>query len=176
MQNFADTRSPRSVRMFHRFAGLVETRRRHARLKLDVAAKIEPLRDVIEIAQYLRLGRVSFGPLPVALKFVRERVGVLQAFDVTTRAGIAVPKPRAADAAAGLVDPRRKAQPAQAVQHVEPGETRTDDHGIDRAVAVDPARQSSSAYLGHCRDLLWPLAPGCNIADRALREPYPEEL
>ena len=45
--------------------------------------------------------------------------------------GIAVPVPRAADAAAGFIDPRGKAEPAQAVQHIHAGETRADDDGVE---------------------------------------------
>jgi len=49
-------------------------------------------------------------------------------------------------------DMDRYAVDAQQSAQMKAGcETRTDDYGIDRAGVRDPARQSSSAYLGHLR-------------------------
>ena len=61
----------------------------------------------------------------------RERVGVLHALDVAARAGVAVPVPGAADAAARLEHPRREPEPPQPVQHVQAGEAGADDDRVE---------------------------------------------
>jgi len=75
---------------------------------------------------YLRISglrRVALAPVPFLLQFVRERIGILHAFDVAARPGIAVPVPGAADIATLLIDPHREPLPAQFVQHVHAGKT-----------------------------------------------------
>ena len=89
---------------------LVEGGRGDARVELDVAAQVEAVGDVVEVAQDLGLRRVALGPLPLLLELVGEPVGVLQALDVAARAGVAVPVPGAADAARRPRTPGRRAR------------------------------------------------------------------
>jgi hypothetical protein len=84
-------------------------------LELDVAAQVETVGDVVGVAQDLGLGGVTLRPLPFLLQFGRELVGILDAFDVAARAGIAVPVPGAAEVLAGLEHPHPKTLQAQAV-------------------------------------------------------------
>src|SRR4030088_3086534 len=100
-------------------------------LEPDVAAQVEAVGDVVGIAQDLGLGGVALGPFPFLLQLGRELVGILDAFDVAARAGIAVPVPGAADALAGLEHPHPKTLQAQAVQHVHAAEPGADDHRIE---------------------------------------------
>ena len=111
-----------------------------ARAQLDVAAQVEAVRDVIEVAQDLRLGRIALAPLPLLLELLRERVRVVHRLDVAAGAGVAVPVPRAADRVALLEDAHAEAEAAQTVQRVQAGEAGADDDRVDpcrRQLAVD---------------------------------------
>ena len=133
----AAVRAPSSVSITQRPCALVERCGPHAGIEPDVPAEIEPIGDVVGVAQNLRLGGVPLGPLPLLLELVRELVGILHALDVAACARIAVPVPGAADAAAGLEDARRQAHGARPVQHVHPGEPGADDHQIQIAISHD---------------------------------------
>ena len=76
---------------------LVECRGEHPDTEPDVAPQIEPIRDVVRIAQDLRLRGVALRPFPLLLQRVVELKGVLHALDVAACAGIAVPVPGAPD-------------------------------------------------------------------------------
>ena len=140
MQNLAETLSPRSVSMRQHFAALVEGSRRDAGVERDVPAQVETVGDMVGVGEYLGLRRVFLRPVPLLVEFFREREGILHALDVAARAGIAVPVPGAADAAAGFIDPRGKAESAQAVQHVHAGETRADDDGVENRIEFSAGR------------------------------------
>ena len=112
-------------------AALVEAAPLHAGAELHVAAQVETVRDVIEVALELRLGGEPLGPVPIPLEFLGERVAVVPALDVAAGAGIAVPVPRPADAVALLEQPHREPQAAQPVQHVQPGRPRPDDDRVE---------------------------------------------
>ena len=114
---------------------LVERCGPHAGIEPDVPAQIEPIGDVVGVAQNLRLGGVPLGPVPFLLELVRELVGILHALDVAARARVAVPVPGAADAAAGLEHARRQADRPRPVQHVHPGEPGADDHQVQIAIS-----------------------------------------
>ncbi len=114
-----------------RVRGLVERRRHHARIELDVAAQVEAIGHMIGVAQQLRLCGVAFAPLPLLLQLGRELVGVFDALHVAARARIAIPVPGAADAAARLQHAHGKSHPAQPVQHVEAGETGADHDDVE---------------------------------------------
>src|SRR5262249_10533178 len=60
----------------------------------------------------------------------REGIGILHALNVAARAGIAIPVPGAADAAALLKDPCRHAEPVQPVQHVHAGKACADHDNV----------------------------------------------
>ena len=124
---------------------LVELRRDHIRVQLDIAAQVEAVGHVVCVAQDLGLARVALGPLPFLLQLVGERVGILHALDIAARARIAVPVPGAADARAALVDARRHPQPAQPMQHVEAGETGADDDRVVACLRVSRHRFSDFA-------------------------------
>src|SRR5699024_3710978 len=64
--------------------------------------KRESFGDVVDIGQNLWLRGVTFAPAPVALQLLVERVGVVDAFHVTTSAGVAVPVPGATDSRTGF--------------------------------------------------------------------------
>ena len=95
---FAATVLPSEVVTDHAIGALVEHGAFDAGVELDVGAQIEPVRDVVGVFQDFRLRRVALAPVPFLLQFVGERIGILHAFDVAARAGIAVPVPGAADA------------------------------------------------------------------------------
>ncbi len=110
--------SPGSVRTVHRPVASSQRGRLDAGVELDVATQVEAVGDVVGVLQDLGLGRVALGPVPLLLELVGELVRVLHALDVAARAGVAVPVPGAADAAARLEHPRRHAEPAHTVEHV----------------------------------------------------------
>jgi hypothetical protein len=111
--------------------GFVEDGRMHTGVELDFAAQVEAVGDVVGVAQDLGLRRIPLGPNPLLLQLIRELVGVLHAFHVAARAGVAVPIPGAANAASGLENAHGKARPAEAMQHVHAGEASSDDHRIE---------------------------------------------
>jgi hypothetical protein len=71
--------------------------------------------------------------MPFLLQLVAEGVRVVHALDVAAGAGVAIPIPGAADAAAGFKDPRGEAEATQAVEHVQAGEPSPDDDSVDVA-------------------------------------------
>ena len=106
-------------------------------------AQIETIGDMVGVGQDFRLRRVLLRPVPLLVQLLREGERVLHALDVAARARIAVPVPGAADAAAGLEHPRRKAEPAQAMQHVHPGKARADDDRVENRFRFERALRSS---------------------------------
>src|SRR3954454_15481051 len=89
---------------------------------------------MVGVSQDFRLRSILLRPVPLLVEFLREREGILHALDVAARAGITVPIPSAADAAAGLIDPRGEAEAAQAVQHVHAGKTGADNDRVEYRV------------------------------------------
>src|SRR5262249_61966406 len=135
---------------------LVEDGRGDARLQRDVAAEIEAIGHVVDVFQDFRLGRVALRPAPLLLELVRERVGVVHALDIAAGAGVAVPVPRAPHALARLEDACGEAEAAQAVEHVEPCESRAHDDGVHGQlpfVRVYHGRSMPQAVAG----LVWPV-------------------
>ena len=111
--------------------GLVESGLRDSRLKAHVTAQVVAVGDVVGVAQQFGLGGVALRPFPFLLQLGRELIGILHAFDVAARAGIAVPVPGAADALAGLEHTRRETLLAKPVQHVHAAEACADDDRIE---------------------------------------------
>ena len=134
---------------------LVEGRRRDARVERDVAAQVEPVGNVVGISQDLGLRGVALRPFPLLLQLLGELIGVLHALHVAAGAGVAVPVPSAADAAAGLEDPRGKPHRARAVKHVEPGKPGADDHHVAIARGLFTVFPRLEFRFGHIR-------PRCN--------------
>ena len=112
---------------------LIEARLGDAGLEMHVAAQVQPVGDVVGIAQDFWLGGKQFAPVPFLLQLRIECVGILHALDVAAGARIAVPVPGAADAGGGFEHHGGQAEPAQAVQHVHAGEPGTDDDGVESA-------------------------------------------
>ena len=106
-------------------------------VELDIAGQVKPVGDVFDIGKDFRLGRIAFGPFPFLLKLFGELEGILHAFDVAARTGIAVPVPRAADARCRIDETRRKAFLAEYMQHVETGETGPHDHRVEPVARQD---------------------------------------
>ena len=125
IRNFATKVSPLLGAHAPAIGGLVVMRGDDAGVEADVALQVEPVGDMVEVAQDLRLAGIALGPFPLAHQLGREGVPVDVAFGIAARAGIAVPVPGAADAAAGFQHLHRQAETvAQAEQLVEARETR----------------------------------------------------
>src|SRR6185312_2065532 len=69
-------------------------------------------------------------PAPLLVELFRKGKRILHALDVTARAGIAVPVPGAAHAAACFEYLHAETQPAQPMQHVHAGKACADDDGV----------------------------------------------
>ena len=107
MRYWAVTASPWSVSTVQRSRRLVPVGGRHAGLELDVAAEVEAVGDVVEVAQDLRLLGVLAAPLPLLHQVLVERVAVDVRLGVAAGARVAVPVPGAADVVAGFEHPRQ---------------------------------------------------------------------
>ncbi len=115
---------------------LVEDRRFDPRLEGDVAAKIEPVGDVLGVPKDLGLGGVALGPLPFLLQLVVEVIGVLHAVDVTAGARVPVPVPGSAHVGPGLETADRAARRRHPMDQVHAGEAGTDHDRVDRRCIV----------------------------------------
>ena len=80
----------------------------------DVAPEVEPVDHVVEVALGLGLAGEVLLPLPLVEELLREEVAVGVALGVEPGAGVAVPEPGAADAAAGLDAAARRTRPRRA--------------------------------------------------------------
>ena len=109
---------------------LIVSRRRHPAAKLDIAAQVELVGDIIEVAQRLRLTGEMLGPLPFLQQLLRERIAIGIALRIEARAGIAIPVPGAADIGASLEYPHAKTLFAQPVELVQARHARADDDGV----------------------------------------------
>src|SRR5262249_26949035 len=99
---------------------------------LDVAAQVQLVGDVVQVAEDFGLGRVALAPGPFLEDVLGEPLGeaVIDTLAVAARAGVAVPVPGAADIAPRLIDARRKAPLAQAVEHVKASKAGPNDHCV----------------------------------------------
>ena len=115
----------------------------------DVPAQIVLVGHVVGVGEDLGLRGVLLRPLPLALELRVEAVRVIDRHDVAAGAGVAVPVPGAADAVGGLEHHGGESEAAQAVQHVEPGESGPDHHDVnvrpDAWVCCQPPCISSSS-------------------------------
>ena len=96
-----------------------------------VAAQIELVDDVVEVALDLRLPGEVLLPLPLVEELLGEEVAVGVALGVEARARVAVPEPGAADPAAGLEQQGGEPRLAGAVQLVDAGDAGADDQHVD---------------------------------------------
>ena len=153
IRNAAERRSPSSVVDRPAVARLVEDRLGDARAEPDVAAQIEALGHVLEVAQDLGLAGVALRPRPLLLELARPRVRVRHALDVAARAGVAVPEPGSADAGRLIDHEHRKSCLAQPVQEVQPGDAGTHD---DRVEALT-GRHGLQSRPPTTKGTAWPL-------------------
>src|SRR6516162_976099 len=114
------------------FGSFVKGGRRYAGSEHDVLTEIEPVGNVVGISEDLGLRCVFFRPVPLLVQLLREGEGILHALDVTTGARVSIPVPRSAHAAASLIDARREAKAAKAIEHVKAGKTRAHDNSVER--------------------------------------------
>ena len=91
---------------------LVEGRRMHPCVELNVAAQVKPVCHMVDAAQDFRLRRISLGPNPLLLELLRELIRILHALHVAARTWVAVPIPGAPNTAPGLEDTHGKAHSA----------------------------------------------------------------
>ena len=101
-----------------------------AAAELDIAAQVELVGDVVQIALGFGLRREVFGPVPFLQQLLGKRVAVGPAFGIEARARVAVPVPGAADIGAVLEHQRLQAEFAQLVELVEAGNTGADDDRV----------------------------------------------
>ena len=110
---------------------LVEgARRRPACRSVMSRAQVEPVGDVVEVAQDLGLARGSARSSPTPAPARRRRSRSSSSSRVAAGARVAVPVPGAADAVAASSTRRREPEPAQPVQRVQPGEPGADDDDV----------------------------------------------
>ena len=103
---------------------LVEGHRDDLGVELDVAAKIKPVGDEVQVGLHLGLGRHRLRPHPFLLDLLGEAVGVFDALDVTARTGIAVVQPSPADVFGHLQHAGPQSELPQPMQRIQAGESR----------------------------------------------------
>src|SRR6202022_349879 len=103
----------------------------HAAPELDVAAQVELVGDMVQIALGLGLAGEVLLPVPFLQEFLRKGVAIGPALRIEARARVAVPVPGAADAGAGFEYPRLEPEFTQLVELVEAGNTRADDDRVE---------------------------------------------
>ena len=115
---------------------LVEGHRDDLGVERDIAAKVEPVGDEVQISLDLGLGRHRLRPHPFLLDLLGEAVRVLDAFDVTSRTGITVVQPSAADVFGHLQHAGPKPELTQPMQRVQAGKSRTDHERVEARIAI----------------------------------------
>ena len=147
-------------------AVFIEDRRGDPGGELDVAAQIELVGDIVEIALGLGLRREMLGPVPVVEQLLAEGIAVGIALRIEACAGIAVPVPGAADAGARLEHADAQIALPQPVELVEAGHAGADhdDVVIEFRVFV---------FVGHARFNTAlrqpPLCRRRNLSDRPIK-------
>jgi hypothetical protein len=109
----------------------VEGHRDDLGVERDIAAKVQPVGDEVEVGLDLGLGRHRLRPHPFLLDLVGEAVRVFDAFDVTTRTRIAVVQPCAADIFGHFQHSGAQSELPQPVQRIQPGEPRSDNQHVE---------------------------------------------
>src|ERR1700712_3044433 len=88
---------------------LVVMRGAHFGLKIDVRSQAKAVRNMIGIGAYVGMTGELLRPIPFLLQLVVKAIGILHAFHVTTRAGIAIPVPGTSDAVTAFETARGEA-------------------------------------------------------------------
>ncbi|VXD04241.1 hypothetical protein PSEUDO9AZ_40846 [Pseudomonas sp. 9AZ] len=134
--------------------GVVETSRGYARAELDVPAQVKTLGDVLDIAQYFRLGREALAPAPLLLQLLRPGIGVLHAFGIAAQAWVAVCIPSAANIGIRVEYLYSQAETTQLVEQVKTGETGADDNSIDLVRIIRHRGRTGREVFGHAQRIL----------------------
>ena len=88
---------------------LVVMRGAHFGFKIDVSSQAKAVRNMIGIGAYVGMTGELLRPIPFLLQLVVKAIGILHAFHVTTRAGIAIPVPGTSDAVTAFETARGEA-------------------------------------------------------------------
>jgi hypothetical protein len=115
-----------------------------------MAAQVEPVDHVVEVALSLGLRGEVLLPLPLVEQLAREQVAVGVALGVEPGARIPVPVPRAADAAARLDELRREAGLACPIELVKAGDAGPHDEHLD--VRDGSGRACGERFGGRCHE------------------------
>ena len=86
---------------------------------------------MVRVAKDLGLRGELLGPLPFLLEFLVEGERVVEAANVAACAGVAVPVPRATDAAGSVEHTGVESEPAEAVEQVHPRKTGADNDDVE---------------------------------------------
>src|SRR3984893_2120406 len=96
----------------------------------DVAAQVEFIRHVIEVALVLRLAGKVLLPIPLLQELLRKRVTVAVTLGIESRARVTIPGPCAAHSAASLVNPHREPESTQTNQLIQSGNPGANDDRV----------------------------------------------
>ena len=110
--------------------GFIEMRAHDAAIELDMAAQIEPVCHVLQIAQCFGLRGEMLAPAPFLQQLIGKGIAVGVAFRIKPRAGVAIPIPGAAQIAAGLEHLDAIAKLPQAIELVKARNAGADDDHI----------------------------------------------
>jgi len=142
---------------------LLIMRRRDAALELDVAAQVELVGNMVQIALGLGLTSEMLLPVPFLQEFLRKGVAIGPALRIEACAGIAVPVPGAADAGAGLEHPHLEAEFTQLIELLEPGNAGTDDDCVEIRARIRPGLVRGRLRVNHA---LIPCTDACGNSQR----------
>ena len=112
----------------------------HSLSELHVATKVELVRDVVEIAEILRLGREAFLPVPLVQQFPGERVAVGVTLGVEARAGVTIAVPGASEVVVSFEHCCVDAEIDKALDLIDAGYPGADDDDL----VVETAHESVS--------------------------------
>ena len=110
---------------------LVPVGRADLAAELDVAAQVELVGDLVQVAQRLGLGREMLRPVPLGQEFLGKRIAIGITLRVEARAGVAVPVPGASDTGSGLEHPDLHSEFAQSVKLEQAGHAGADDDRVE---------------------------------------------
>src|ERR1700730_15731642 len=94
---------------------------RNRGVESDVAAQVEFIRHVVEVALVLRLAGEELLPIPLLQEFFRKRVTIAVTLGIETCPWVAVPVPCAAHSTASLVNPHGEPESPQTNQLIQSG-------------------------------------------------------
>ena len=105
---------------------------------------------MVGVALYLRLTGIALAPVPLLFELFGERIGVLDAFNIDTGTGVAIPVSGATLARSNLIALNAETTLPCAIDHVEASKARPNNHHVD---------VFNVGGGGHC-DVLFPASLG----------------